>query len=294
MQRTLYRALTSILTLLFVVSGLALSVRQANAEELCVEAVCVTTNITDDIEISTDQNGKKLKKFLEERGYKLLSTSSIDVTIRNEIAEKNKLSSRYKFISSLFLNGNNELGYLTYSKSGSSKFMLVSTSSLTPYMVRGNKVEPVASEEIKRLIPETLHHILHPVDHGVLTTVNEFSTMATSCKTAKGYYERRNILGTEILYRWWQEKYFCYDGNYLSSTRIQAYATNIAASINYYGQIGQFNRDCNPGALPQCHESGRQGKFENVVPAVGPVGYSYPWVSIMNNAQGHFAIGSWE
>lgn len=74
----------------------------------------------------------------------------------------------------------------------------------------------------------------------------------------------------------------------------QAYATNIAPTINYHGQIGQFNRDCNPGALPQCNESGRQGKFENVVPSVGPVGYSYPWVSIMNQAGGHFVIGSWE
>ncbi len=118
--------------------------------------------------------------------------------------------------------------------------------------------------------------------------------MTTICKTAKGYWGKRNFFKTKILYRWWQEKHFCYNGNYLSNTRVQAYATNIAPTINYHGQISQFNRDCNPGVLPQCNESGRQGKFENVVPSVGPVGYSYPWVSIKNQAGGHFVIGSWE
>jgi hypothetical protein len=287
-----HQSVTSVVAMLIsLFLSLVVPVSKVSAEGNCVGGICISTTSTTDAEVIAEVDGAMLKAFLQTDGYTLLRTDMIVISVTEEIAQANNMASSYKLISSVYKSQPGDIAYLTFWENGSNKHVTVSTGDLNTYAVKGNSVELISREEAKSFFPELLHSIPNPIDHVVVKEVKDDYSAASQCRTVQAHVEQRSVTGTSRLFLWWQEKYWCYDGTNMSNINVQAYATDISVNVNYQGVADSVDRNCTSSAI-QCHESRRTGKFEVIIPSVGPWSYLYPWVSITSGGNGYYVVGT--
>ena len=94
-----------------------------------------------------------------------------------------------------------------------------------------------------------------------------------------------------LVYRWHQVKYWCWQGNRITSVSVSAYPTNVDPNWYYRGLASSADNYylwcC--GISTSGHYSLRQARMENCVLKYGCVGSEYPWVKIWARGDGSYS-----
>ncbi len=113
---------------------------------------------------------------------------------------------------------------------------------------------------------------------------------ATSCKTVKAARIGYTLLGF-VAYKFWQQKYFCYNGSSaVSNVNVSAYVSNMDPEHYYRGVVSQSDIPLNTGA----HDSMRQGQIDNCILKYGCIGSYYPAVEIIAYKDGSWYYTTWQ
>jgi hypothetical protein len=112
------------------------------------------------------------------------------------------------------------------------------------------------------------------------------SSSYSGCRSVRYNYRMRSTLGFTI-YKWWQEKYWCWRANAVTYVQVSAYLTNVDATVDYRGikTATDYYRTALNNTKGE-HYSMRQASIAHCVLKYGCYGYSYPYVRIYARGNG--------
>lgn len=115
-------------------------------------------------------------------------------------------------------------------------------------------------------------------------------TGTTLCKTVDVGKTVYTLLGF-VAYRFYQRKYWCYNGTVVSNVNVSVYLTDVDPNFYYRGIVNQWDI---PAQGSTAHDSMRQGQIDNCIAKYGCIGTSYPAVQIISYANGSYSYKTWQ